>query len=842
MKFYTSVEKYGSNILVRESVDGIRSLRKDNWKPTLYLKDTDSTDSKFKSLSGDNVREIQPGNMSECKAFIKEYEGVKNFEIFGQLDEKLQYMNEDPTDGWDINAIKCTVIDIETKANPDLSFPKPDQALAEVILITLHDAYKKTNVTFGVGPFDSGDEKVTEYYGFDDEKTMLKAFLRYWGESGNGGFPDVVTGWNSNDFDLPYLIHRIIKILGDEYAKKLSPWGIVEFGTKMYQGKEELSWKIVGVQCLDMLELMKKFTQKKRASWSLGNVALDEIGATKLENPTDSFQEFASSMKHRNTFVKYNVRDCTLVSDINDKLKMIELTLTLAYKAKINYDDVYSPVKMWDAIIHNELLNDNIVVPQRPHSGVKESSIEGAYVKDPVPGMYHDVVSLDALSLYPSIMQTLNISPETFLGMSDSNVELCLSGVYRNTDPDISMGANGAMFTRKFRGIIPKIIERYMVDRKSAKRKMLDLEQEVENFKKVGDTDSAKALGSRIAALDNLQMSLKILLNALYGAAANKGFRFNSSDMAECITMTGQLFLRAIEKHADKAIAETFKVPESKFLLYCDTDSVFFTLGSIIDKYSPKSDINDRIKLCENIAGDKLTGIVNSIVGEVIKGMNVYENKIFFKQEIAADKAIWLGKKKYAARVFSSEGVRYAKPKFKVMGLELVRSSTPQVVRKSLQDSLEVVFNGTEKTMQKYIEDTRQDFMSRTIEEIAFPRGANNLEEYSSETGIYRKGCPIHVRASLLYNELVKTQNLTSKYDYIREGNKIKFIYLKQPNALHENIIAWSVDGDLPKEFGLHQHIDYDLQFEKTFLSAIEKMITPLGWKTEEVSSLDDFF
>lgn len=483
-RFYTNITKSSNTMLVREIVDGIPSLRRDMWQPTYYIKDINA-DSEYVTLYGDKVKSIKPGNMFESREWCKQYANISGFDIFGQQNEILQYANEYDSHGWDLNLIKVYSLDIEVgspPARPDGSgggFPDPKFALGEIQLITIQDIHTKRCYTWGTKKYvPTGKHNVTtSYTECIDEKNLLKLFLTFWQQS----CPDIITGWHVDGFDVPYLINRIQSVLGNEFAKKLSPWNQVDFKLRNYKGAEEIEYNITGVSVLDMMLLMKKFTTNARESWALGAVAQEELGITKLENPAESFYAFYSD--HFSLFVEYNIVDSMLVTQLEEKLKLISLALTIAYEAKINYNDVFSPVKTWDAILHNELLAKNVVSPQRQSSGVNAFSIEGAYVKTPVPGMYKNVVAFDFLSMYPSIMIALNLSPETYLGQCDSTVDLCLSGVIPNTDPNITMGANGSLFGKKKLGIIPAVIKTYMKKRRDAKNEMLGIEQQIEAIK-----------------------------------------------------------------------------------------------------------------------------------------------------------------------------------------------------------------------------------------------------------------------------------------------------------------------------------------------------------------------
>lgn len=831
--YYTNVETVGSYVMLKEIDEtGTKKKHKFQWQPTVFLRDNNGADSEYKSLYGDNVKSVKPGTIRETRDFIKQYDGVSGFEIFGQLNYGLQFMNDHyPWDiQYDMRMLSIWSIDIETKI-PASGFPSPKTVDGEIVLITLQNVNTGRCFTFGTGADYTRDD--TTYQKSLDEFKMLKNFLNFWEQIDI----DIITGWNIEGFDIPYIINRIKRICGEDAAKKLSPWGMVDAEVHTYKGKEELSVDIKGIAIIDYLALYKKFTYTKRESYSLKFIAQEELGHTKVDLPGIDFNDNIEN--HWDEFVHYNVVDTVLVTELDNKLKLLELVVTMAYQAKINFTDVFSPVKMWDALIHNALLKDRIVVPQRAHVGNRV--IEGAYVKEPKTGFFKWIVSLDATSLYPSIMQSLNISPETFLGRIDSiTMQGLLDGVieahdYEIVAQNIAVSPIGAQFNREFRGIMPRLISDMMAARKKAKNEMLSLENEYEQTKD-------KTLQPRISALNAKQMAAKIALNSLYGATANEGFRFFNPDVAESITITGQFILKHIEMRLDDALNKRFKTTNHKYLVYVDTDSVYVDMNPVVEQFMGTLSESAIVKGLEKVAVDILQLEINKICKNIAGQLNFFENKIHFKLEAVGDKAIWCAKKKYIVRVHSSEGVTYAKPKMKVMGLEMVRSSTPAFIRGKLRESLSAIFDGTEEKVQEFIANAREEFSKLSIEQIAFPRTANSLSDYSDPDTIYIKATPIQVRGCLLYNHYLKKNGLVSKYPLIQEGDKIKFFYLKLPNTFKENIIAIPADGKLPEEFDLAKFVDVDMQFEKSFLNAMEIIIKPIGWNVEPVSSLDAFF
>jgi DNA polymerase elongation subunit (family B) len=827
-KFYTAVETIGSTVYVREIVDGIPNTRKDHWSPTLYVrgKPRDTT-TKFKTLYGEDVYSVQPGSIVDCKEFVEKYKGVDGFDIFGQLNYSLQYMNEYAPIGFDYKYLSAWSIDIETKipvdANGRTYFPTPKDAPAEVLLITMVNMQTQQAFTFGQGPYSGKD---TKYTACIDEANLLKQFLLFWEQVR----PDVLTGWYINGFDVPYLVNRIGMILGEDAPKRLSVWGRTRFKHKIFKGKDEFDVKIYGLQILDYRELYEKYVLIPRESYKLEFIASEELGTTKLDHSEHAnFTSFYTN--DWNKFVAYNIIDAQLVRMLDDKLHLIAVVMTMAYEANVNYEDVSSPVKLWDAIVANHCFAEGVVMPQQKYEESKH--LDGAYVKDPVPGWYKNVVSLDATSLYPSIMMTNNISPETYVGNCGLGIDDFLANVEVDVDDKYIVTPAGAIYSKDKRGVLPILVEKYMKMRKAAKVEMLRLEQEYEQTK-------GESLVAKIASYDHRQMAFKVALNSLYGGTANKFFRFYKHDHAASITLTGQYVLRTIENQIDTRLNVMFGTSDVKYLIYIDTDSLYFTLDKVFEKYGITDD--KAIKTIEKLAKDKITPLVNEICTECCNKMRSFDNKLSFKLEVAADKAIWVAKKKYALRVHSSEGVTYAKPKFKAKGLEMVKSSTPAYVRGKLKDALDVIFNTTQSECQKFISEVRDEFYKLDYKETARQSGVNGIADYANKASIYNGGCPMHVRATLLYNHYLKVHKIDDKYPMIGEGEKIRYVHLKKPNKIREDVIAFPVDGELPIEFGVHKNIDVEEQFNKTFLSAMEILLTPIGWRAVETSSLDEFF
>ena len=789
--------------------------------------------SQYKSIYGESVHPIQFETNKEATAFFDRYKDVENYPIFGQNYYAYQYITEKfpGVVEWDAKHIAIYSIDIETTSEG--GFPNVDSPSEKVLVITLQNNNTKKITTFGLGEFTPTDNTKhldIDYIKFDTEHELLEGFLTWWEEN----CPDIITGWNSNLFDMPYLITRVQRVLGENEHKRFSPFKLInKRPIRFAAGREMTAFEITGVAQLDYLDLYKKFTYVTRESYKLDFIAETELGKNKLESGFETFKEFYE--KDWNRFVEYNIIDTVIVDELEDKMKLIELAMTMAYDAKCNYNDVFSAVRTWDSLLYNHLWEKNIVIHQK--SGKKDRQIEGAYVQEPKPGGYDWVCSFDATSLYPSILMQYNMSPETIVpGFKyDVKVDDLLDRykLDKLKEKNYAMAANGTCYTREKQGLFPEIVQKFFNDRLKYKKLMQEAQ------KKYQET-GAKAYQNEVSKYNNFQMARKIQLNSLYGALANQYFRFYDDDIAEGITMTGQLVIRDTAKALDDYMNKVCGTEDEMYSFYSDTDSCYVTCKNLVENFFPDKGVDKTVELLDKIGTDKIEPAIDNAMTKLANYTNAFENKIFFKREVIADKGIFVAKKRYALNVLDDEGLRLTKAKLKVMGLEIVRSSTPGPIRESLREAVRLILTSTQDELHNFIETTKQDFHTMTAEDIAFPRGCNNMAKYYSQADIYSKGTPIHVRGGLLYNYYVNKLDLNLKYEQIQEGDKIKFLYLKEPNPLKENTVAFVTK--LPKEFGLQKYIDYDLVFQKAFLDPLDNILKPIEWTTEPQASLEDLF
>jgi DNA polymerase elongation subunit (family B) len=794
-------------------------------------------------LYGEDLQPVEFANNNEAKEFVQTYGQVENFPIYGQTNYGYQYITHTyPGEiQWDITQLNIQTIDIETSA--EHGFPDVQNPIEEVLLITVKNLITRQIITFGCGDFDDKCEEVESlraqgnkflYVKCDNERDLLETFVRFYSEN----YPDIITGWNCDLFDIAYLISRVERLFCSEddttMKKKFSPWGLVRRKNVTIMGREHVSYDITGVAIIDYIDLYKKFTYVRRESYKLDYIGEVELGLKKMENPYESFREFY--VKDWQKFVEYNIRDVEIVDALEHKMKLIELILTMAYDAKCNFNDVFSQVRTWDCIIYNHLHNQNIQIPQKKESRGRQ--IEGAFVQEPKPGQYDWVVSFDATSLYPSIIMQYNQSPETFVEghVKDTTVNGLLEGKYNLDDlqtNDYTMTANGYCYTREKQGKFPEIVQKFFDDRQRYKKLMIAAEKEYEITK-----DSR--LKNDISKYNNFQMARKIQLNSLFGAWGNEYFRYYDSRIAEGITMTGQYIIRKVGTALDVYLNKVVGTNGHNYSFYSDTDSCYISLDPLVRKYYSNLPRDKLIDVLDKICEEKITETINKSCDGLADYTNAFQKKIIFKREAIAERGLWVAKKRYALNVYDNEGVRYKDPKLKVMGLEIVRSSTPAPVRESLKEAVRLALTTDEKTLQGFIEHTRILFNKFEPEQIAFPRGVNGLMKYTSGADIYAKGTPMHVRGALMYNHLLRKNKLDKKYELIQEGEKIKFLYLKEPNHIRENCIAFI--GKIPKELDLDRYIDYNTMFEKSFLEPIKQIIEGLGWQTEVTATLEDLF
>jgi DNA polymerase elongation subunit (family B) len=828
MNFYKNVIEHKGKLLVRGIHDGKEYKERINFGPTLY--GLTQEHSVYKTLQGQYLKPIEFTSIDAARKFKKEV-ATSNSPIYGLERYHYQYIGQEhPEDiKWDKDLIKIFTLDIETTC--ENGFPDVENPIEEIICLTVKNQSNKQILTWGVGDFVHDRPDVT-YVKCKHEKELMFEFMKFWIKN----HPDVITGWNTKFFDLPYLVNRLKLVAGDKVASRISPWNLINRLEITVKGRTQTVYDVFGVAMLDYLDLYKWFIPTRQESYKLDFIGELELNQPKNENPYDTFKDFYT--KDFQKFIDYNIQDVEIVDALEDKLGLIDLSLTVAYDSKVNYDDIFSQVRVWDTLIANHLMQKNICVPPREEHS-KETKYEGAYVKEPILGGHDWIVSFDINSLYPHIIIQYNISPEKILGESSQGIN-----VNKMIDMKVPLnflkteGAcvtpNGAKFKTDSQGFLPEMMEKMYNDRVVFKKRMIKAKQE---YQKTKDPKLIK----EIARCHNIQWSKKIALNSAYGAVGNQYFRYYDVRQASGITTAGQFIIRFIEKKVNEYLNNVLQTKDHiDYIVASDTDSIYVRFGKLVEK-TCQGKTNEQItdflnKVCEQ----KLEPYIEKCFNELADYSNAFKNAMVMKREVIANKGIWVAKKRYMLNVLDEEGVRLADPKLKLMGIEAVKSSTPQVCRGKIKEAIKIIMAKEQTDLHNFIADFKKEFLNLPPESIAFPRSCNNIRKYKSDSSIFIKGSPIHVKGALIYNHQLKIHKLGMKYPYIQDGDKIKFLKLKEANPFKFDVISYM--SKLPPEFKLNDYVDYEIQFQKTFLDPMRFILDAINWKAEPQASLENFF
>lgn len=828
MSFYTSVVSYGNTLLVREiNEEGVAHSFKTKFKPTLYIQSTDPS-AKYAGIHGEKLEPKKFDTIREARDFTDTFKGVEGFNIYGMNKYDIQFLAEKYKNiKYDTTKIKNALLDIEVYS-PD-EFPKPEEAKHPVNAITWYDTSTGTYRTYGLNKLPTklwhakssviSFAKEVKYQMFTTEEDLLIAFLTDW----SSDCPHVVSGWNSEGFDIPYLINRITALLGEDWAKKLSPWKML----KTRDGKDRFGnpvtkHNIVGVAQLDYMELYQKHTFENQEFYTLDHIAYVELGEKKLDySDVKGLHELWE--KDYQKFIDYNIKDVELIVRLEEKLNLFGIVYDISYFSLINYEDTFSPVKTWDAIINTHLAKSNIIIPYETH-GNKAESFAGAYVKTPKPGLYNWIVSFDLASLYPSIIRQWNIGPETLVNTSNygDHVEKLLTESVK-LDGKTSYAANGVEFTTETQSFMSELMEWLYNERKDAKDKSF----------KAGKADDKKNKD----LFNTRQMVLKILLNSAYGALGNQYFRFFDIKLATAITLSGQLAIKWIAKDLNAYFNKILLTNGVEYVIYIDTDSVYLNMENFVGKIMGSE--NNPHKITEFL--DKaMKQVEKTVITPSYQRLKDYlscrEQLMIMDREVIGSTAIWTAKKRYAINMYDKEGERYQEPKLKIMGLETVKKDYPEICRKALKESIRIILQENDNDhLIKYVSEFSDTYHKTDYRDIAQTKSVNYVSKYYSAKNIYArdKTVPYNSKAALLFNHF-------SDEEDIKNGAKIKIVFLIMPNT-----IAYPIMGfvhSMPEGYELQKYVDYDLMFEKHFLKPLKSLTSVIGWETEETSSLSDFF
>jgi DNA polymerase elongation subunit (family B) len=828
MNFYKNVIEHRGKLLVRGIHEGKEYKNKIDFEPTLYAYSQQETE--FKTLKGQHLKPIQFGSISKAREFKKTY-NTGTSPLYGMDRYQYQYIaNEYPEEvKFDKDLIKIFTVDIECSA--ENGFPDIENPVEELLAITVKNQSNKQIITWGTGEYKTDRPDIT-YVRCKSEKSLIMEFMKFWIKN----YPDVITGWNTKFFDIPYLFNRIRNLVDEKILKRFSPWNLVERETIFVRGRPQTHYNIFGISMLDYLDLYQKFIPVRQESYKLDYIGKVELGKGKDEMPYDTFREWYT--KDFQSFIDYNIQDVEIVDGLEDKLKLIELVLTMAYEAKVNYTDVFSQVRMWDMLIYNYLKKDNVMIPPK-EDNIKEDKYDGAYVKDPITGMHNWIVSFDINSLYPHLIMQYNISPEKIIGVKPSGVSV--DKLLNHATPLTHLkteGAcitpNGAMFKTDSPGFLPRLMESMYNDR--VKFKTLEFQAKQE-YQKTKD----KSLLKEISRCHNIQWAKKIALNSAYGAIGNQYFRYYDVRQATAITSSGQFVIRFIEKNVNEYMNKILKTHDKvDYIVASDTDSIYLCLDKLVEATCKDKTKADTLKFINKVVNSRIEPFIDKCFNELADYTNAIKQKMVMKREVIADKGIWTAKKRYMLNVLDEEGITFDEPKLKIMGIEAVKSSTPEVCRGRIREAIKLIMTKDEDTLQTFVAKFKEEFYNMTAEQISFPRSCNNLAKYKHANNIFIKGTPIHVKGALIYNHQLRQFKLSRKYPIIQEGDKIKFLKLVEANPFKFDVVSYVTK--LPSEFKLQQYIDYDVMFQKTFLDPMSFILNSIGWSYEKKASLEAFF
>jgi DNA polymerase elongation subunit (family B) len=830
--FYINAFVHKNKIYYTGYQNGKRVKHKVHYKPYLFL--PSKKESEWTGFNSGPVERMEFDSIWDARKFVKEYSDVSDFNLFGNTNFLYVWLN-DTFPGevlFDPSLINVIYLDIEVAS--DQGLPDFKNANKEITAITVSRRGKK--ITFGCRDFISPSDDIM-YVRCVDEHDLLTKFLQLWTNKKYN--PDVITGWNVEGFDIPYLYERIRYLFDQDIADKLSPWGIVETREVFRKGgRVDTVYDLKGIATLDYLHLYKKFTYTAQESYALNFISHVELGEKKVD-----YSEYESLLElyHKNPqkFFEYNIHDVTLVERLESKMRLIELVFTMAYGGKVLFSDTLTTVRLWDTIIHNYLFEKQIAVPNtQPRNKV---NIMGGYVKEPTPGMYKWVVSFDLTSLYPHLVMQYNIGPDTFMGKLNAATTMSVDAFYEGklaaykdelVSRDVCCTANRCLYRRDKAGVLAELMYKVFQDRDAYKQKMITAEKKYEATKD-------ESLKDVIAKYNNLQMAKKIQINALYGVLANEFFRFYDADNAEAVTASGQFVIRSIARDINVYMNKLLKTKDVDYCIASDTDSIYVSFDAIVNKQWSHKPTEEIVTAIDEACKKHIHPFIDKCCEQIAEYTNAFKQSMHMKRECITDKVIWTTKKRYILNIWDKEGVRYKEPKLKFTGIEAVRSSTPSSCREKLKEAIKVIMNGDQTELQKFVADFKADFKQMAIVDIAKPTICNNVKKYADPARIFKKGSPGHVGGALMYNHLLEKHGLDKTYPLIFNSDKVKWVYLKIPNPTHHSKISFI--NVIPKQLGLDKYIDYDMQFEKVFLNPISFITDAIGWKVEEEATLEGF-
>jgi DNA polymerase elongation subunit (family B) len=898
-EFFLTVEQIGDTIFERYIDEtGKERTRECQYQPCMFMHSNPDQAAKYLDIYGKGCIKKKFDTMRDASQWMKRMDDM-GLEALGMDDYKLSYLSDTyPHEiQYDSTKIRIANFDIEV-TSPD-GFPEPAQAKHPIDAITHYDSIDDKFYVFDLlsSPYgdvnewsikiaqklqdEGGDELPLEivdkivYLPFGSEEEMMLEYLNFWQHN----TPVVLTGWNVESFDIPYVYNRYKNLFGESTAKKLSPHRRtrVKVIENMYGAREIIT--LFGISVLDYIDLYKKFSFTNQPSYSLDYVAEYElnVGKLKYDGPISKLRE-----SDHQRYISYNIIDVYRVVQIDMKRQFINLSLSMGYYAKMQIQSVFSPIKTWDAIIFNSLKDQGRVIPQiRSHT---VQPYPGAFVKEPIPNAYKYVMSFDLTSLYPSIIRQVNISPETIAGTFNVRpLHEYIAGTAPRPSDVYSCSPNGMMYFKDRDGVVPTEITKVFFQRKEHKGYMLAAQRNGELIKEAlhnpgtqntepeldyrfDFNDETKALLATLSesALKAMlykadrtevagmtaQINRKLLINSLYGALGNVWFRYYDLRNATAITTFGQMALQWIERKVNEYLNEVCGTENEKFVLYGDTDSIYVKGDKIIEKVGEHKfrDTNHYVDFLSKFAAERMEPAIDKGFREMCEYLNNKEHLMFMDREAIAGPPLgskglggfWTGKKRYALNVWDMEGTRYAEPKLKIMGLETQKSSTPKAVQKALKECIRRMLQEGEESLQSYFKEFNKEFNALNYISIAAVSSANNIEKYNVN-GFPGSKCPYHIKGCLAYMRATSGDNTVPR---IVDGEKVYVLPLKDGNPFGEACMAWPSGIELPEQIRdrVLTWMDYNVLFQKTFIKPLTGFTEAARVDYEKKATLFDMF
>jgi len=851
--FYLSCHKRGNNILLRYINNNKEIRTKLKYKPSLYIKtvntvkNTVKSISKYTSLHGDKLKRIQFDTIKDANKAIFEAKDT-GIDYYGNRNFNLTFLHEQfKNNEYNPKLIRTFIIDIECPS--DKGFPDPMLAEWQVDCLTIYDNITDCYYLFSLYDFDKNSDLLSKYniqnikhVKFKNETQLLKGLLGFW----QSNFPVNVSGWNSSGFDFPYLFNRLTRLGLD--PKKLSPWNVCEIKTKINTfNKEYQQVYILGVNDLDYINLYKKNRFKPRESYKLGFIGGVEQVSEKVDYSSVASNLKTLNKKDPNLYQIYNIIDVYIVKGLDDKLGFFDVTFSLGYLAGINFSEVSSPVGLWENIIYKNTIDDNIITP--PKKDQQQQSFAGGFVLDPKIGKHKWLMSSDLNSLYPHLIMQYNISPEKITTLKlDINIDKMIANEDISIPNNLCVTPNGCTFKTDSQGLLPRLMEKLYNERKKIKKEMLTHHQKAISIKdNIITSKSQKEYDHEMQQYrikDGNQLCRKLALNSAYGALANVHFSLFDIRLAESITTSGQLSIKWINNKLNTYFNELLCTDNVRYIYATDTDSTMFSMERFVELNCKNMETMEIVEYLDRWCKSKLEPLFDKWYQELANYTKAFQQKMVMAREMIASDVFFVAKKRYAANVLDMEGVRYTikEPYLKIMGLDLVKSSTPEVCRNAMTETVKIILTKNELELQNYIKDFHKEYNTFSVHQIAAPKGVNKLEEsYCRPDGSFRHDVtvPFNSRAAINYNNELKKLSLTD-YEVINNGDKMRYIYLEEPNRLNQNVIGF-VDV-FPKEFKLDNKVDYDTMYYKTFIKPITGITDVIGWDIEPKPTLDPLF